>query len=205
MSLLNLLLKKKCNQCDNYNCRSSLNCEKCGYTFEKSSFSKFFNYFGKKSKEQNKEEIEEEIEEEVQKPLLIENIYESNNLINDFIKLAIKDVDVLEKENYYENEFILDSTESTNDSSQETEEEIDFNVEDYVVNDYEQDLETAINLSLASKKKNTCIICCDNKINVAFIPCGHFVCCHECANKCKKKCPICRKKFKSLQKIYTMV
>ena len=81
-------------------------------------------------------------------------------------------------------------------------EEIDYNIDDFVVDDYEKDLEKAIKLSLQNTKN--CIICFDNKINAVFVPCGHLCCCYSCAAKCKKKCPICRKKNKLIQKIYSI-
>lgn len=106
--------------------------------------------------------------------------------------------DYLDKINSrYNDEFIL------SDSDDEYE-EVKFKTDDYILSDYEKDLETAINLSMKKKIDNQCIICCDNNINVAFIPCGHFACCLYCAKKCKNQCPICRKNYKSLQKIYTI-
>lgn len=43
--------------------------------------------------------------------------------------------------------------------------------------------------------ESECIICCDNKKNVVFGPCGHFMSCNDCAqtiNNQKGKCPMCR-------------
>ena len=88
-----------------------------------------------------------------------------------------------------------------------SEEELSYDHEEFVLHNYEKDLEIAINLSLQYKKNNDdehCIICFDKKITTAFIPCGHLCCCYECAKKCKKKCPMCRKSNKSIQKIYTI-
>ena len=89
------------------------------------------------------------------------------------------------------------------DSEYETDSEEDvlpYDINDYIVNNYEKDLEMAINLSL--KNKEFCVICFDKSINAVFIPCGHYCCCYKCAKKCAKKCPICRKKIKLVQKIY---
>ena len=44
------------------------------------------------------------------------------------------------------------------------------------------------------KEARTCKVCMDNEVNTVFLPCGHFVCCAECAKQCAKqlqKCPIC--------------
>lgn len=38
-----------------------------------------------------------------------------------------------------------------------------------------------------------CNICYTNKINCAFIPCGHAFCCFDCSISCKNVCPVCRK------------
>ena len=39
-----------------------------------------------------------------------------------------------------------------------------------------------------------CILCLDRALTAAFIPCGHCVCCHECASTmASNRCPICRK------------
>lgn len=37
----------------------------------------------------------------------------------------------------------------------------------------------------------TCHICCDREIECAFVPCGHQLCCKDCASRCSK-CPLCR-------------
>ncbi|CAN0266631.1 unnamed protein product [Ectocarpus sp. 13 AM-2016] len=34
-------------------------------------------------------------------------------------------------------------------------------------------------------------VCFDNEINCAFIPCGHYCCCVECASR-SHECPVCR-------------
>ena len=47
-----------------------------------------------------------------------------------------------------------------------------------------------------------CSVCLLNDQNTAFVPCGHLCCCHECATKCNKVCPICRRQSYFIQKIY---
>lgn len=37
----------------------------------------------------------------------------------------------------------------------------------------------------------TCHICCDREIECAFVPCGHQLCCKDCASRCTT-CPLCR-------------
>ncbi|XP_077982701.1 E3 ubiquitin-protein ligase MYLIP-like [Glandiceps talaboti] len=46
-----------------------------------------------------------------------------------------------------------------------------------------------------------CKICMDKKMNTAFCPCGHMVCCRKCASQCTE-CPVCRSEIKWLQTIY---
>jgi len=62
-----------------------------------------------------------------------------------------------------------------------------------------------------SKPKNSnsetkeCIVCLDQSIGKAFMPCGHAVCCIDCAeilNTMKNKCPMCRGLIKSTVRIY---
>ena len=44
------------------------------------------------------------------------------------------------------------------------------------------------------KKRDTCVICLDQKINITFIPCGHRKTCKQCSEKMGNDsiCPICR-------------
>ena len=42
-------------------------------------------------------------------------------------------------------------------------------------------------------RDNKCILCLDRALTAAFIPCGHCVCCYECASKMESnRCPMCR-------------
>jgi len=95
---------------------------------------------------------------------------------------------------------------SEESSSEESSSEESSNPENnkYVLKNYEKDLELAINLSLIENEDNLCIICCDKKRDIAFIPCGHYICCNKCSNKCNENCPICRKKIIKKQKIFTL-
>merc|ERR1712136_430972 len=42
----------------------------------------------------------------------------------------------------------------------------------------------------------TCQVCFDQPLEVAFVPCGHQVCCKDCAKRCSS-CPICRQDITS--------
>lgn len=53
-----------------------------------------------------------------------------------------------------------------------------------------------------------CVICLNNRRNTAFNPCGHYLCCNECASElfnkytfAKPGCPICRKECQNFVKI----
>ncbi|XP_070575270.1 E3 ubiquitin-protein ligase MYLIP-like [Ptychodera flava] len=47
----------------------------------------------------------------------------------------------------------------------------------------------------------TCKICMDARMNTAFCPCGHMVCCRQCASQCSE-CPVCRTEIRWLQTIF---
>jgi hypothetical protein len=48
-----------------------------------------------------------------------------------------------------------------------------------------------------------CVVCFENEALVALVPCGHRKICIDCAERCDRKCPICRKRFHTvLSKIY---
>ena len=64
-------------------------------------------------------------------------------------------------------------------------------VEDRYDEDYDYKLKKSI-------KEDECVICCDNKANILYIECLHFVVCDGCDKKGKfSKCPLCRKKIKN--------
>lgn len=46
-----------------------------------------------------------------------------------------------------------------------------------------------------------CRICFLNEYNTVFLPCGHILACAKCAAT-QKDCPLCRKKFKSIHRIF---
>ena len=64
-------------------------------------------------------------------------------------------------------------------------------VEDRYDEDYDYKLKKSI-------KEDECVICCDNKANILYTECLHFVVCDGCDKKGKfSKCPLCRKKIKN--------
>ena len=63
--------------------------------------------------------------------------------------------------------------------------------EDYYDEDYNYKLKKSI-------KKDECVICFNNKANVLYTECLHFVVCDGCDKNGKfYKCPLCRKKIKN--------
>jgi len=55
------------------------------------------------------------------------------------------------------------------------------------------------------EEKVKCAICLHNKRSYIFIPCGHLCLCKECKNEYIKKfdkCPICKKLFDNIYKVY---
>ena len=66
-------------------------------------------------------------------------------------------------------------------------------IPDYDSNDEDYDYKLK-----KSIKEDECIICCDNKANILYTECLHFVVCDGCDKKGKFfKCPLCRKKIKN--------
>ncbi|XP_059082806.1 baculoviral IAP repeat-containing protein 7-A-like [Tigriopus californicus] len=51
------------------------------------------------------------------------------------------------------------------------------------------------------KEQRTCKICMDNEIGVVFLPCGHLICCVQCA-PALKDCPLCRQSIVGTVKTY---
>ncbi|AIZ48674.1 iap-3 [Agrotis segetum nucleopolyhedrovirus B] len=49
--------------------------------------------------------------------------------------------------------------------------------------------------------KLLCKICYEDTRNVCFMPCGHVVCCRNCSMSVDR-CPLCRDKFKNIQKLF---
>ena len=55
--------------------------------------------------------------------------------------------------------------------------------------------------NLESEMKK-CVICLDEHLSVALIPCGHMIACKKCAKKLPHVCPICRGAITDTLKIY---
>ena len=51
------------------------------------------------------------------------------------------------------------------------------------------------------REQRTCRICMDNESGVLFLPCGHLICCTQCA-PALKDCPLCRKPIHGTVKAY---
>uniref|UniRef100_A0A8B9JX88 Myosin regulatory light chain interacting protein b n=1 Tax=Astyanax mexicanus TaxID=7994 RepID=A0A8B9JX88_ASTMX len=47
----------------------------------------------------------------------------------------------------------------------------------------------------------TCVLCCDAEIDCALCPCGHVICCQNCANQLQH-CPMCRLEVNRIQHVY---
>ena len=48
--------------------------------------------------------------------------------------------------------------------------------------------------------EDECLICCDSKRDLLFMPCRHLVCCSECGSR-MKKCLVCRELIVSKIKV----
>ncbi|XP_063041584.1 E3 ubiquitin-protein ligase MYLIP-A-like [Engraulis encrasicolus] len=51
------------------------------------------------------------------------------------------------------------------------------------------------------KEALLCMLCCERQIDAAFCPCGHIVCCQDCAARLEL-CPVCRSEVEHIQHVY---
>ncbi|KAJ8354346.1 hypothetical protein SKAU_G00219130 [Synaphobranchus kaupii] len=51
------------------------------------------------------------------------------------------------------------------------------------------------------KEALLCMLCCEEQIDSAFCPCGHMVCCQNCAAQLQS-CPVCRSEIDHIQHVY---
>lgn len=61
-----------------------------------------------------------------------------------------------------------------------------------------EELEETVDSPLDDK---VCQVCMDAEVSVAFCPCGHIVCCNDCANLCRE-CPLCRTQITYAQRVF---
>ena len=55
--------------------------------------------------------------------------------------------------------------------------------------------------TLEAEKASNCVVCHERAREVAFDPCGHFVCCSECGLRVST-CPLCRGAIEKKLRIY---
>ena len=193
--LKNILTLKKCYLCNN-TCflqgkKEYITCPSCKMNISASLCSNIDNF---------KDNVLSNLKDKEEKLTYVkkDQIEKTDNFTN--IDLIYK-ISTIELGNNVLIPPVEEDTDSGYDSDCDTsDEEAKYNIDDYVVKSYEKDLEMAINMSL--KDQEFCIICYDKPINTVFVPCGHMSCCYKCGKKCESKCPICRKKIKTVQKIY---
>lgn len=58
-----------------------------------------------------------------------------------------------------------------------------------------------LNKSKELDPEKECCICIIKERSIAFVPCGHAVCCSDCGPKLKD-CPVCRKKIKTRLQLF---
>ena len=93
------------------------------------------------------------------------------------------------------NQVLTQTTDDTNEQptvAEGTSQELPAYLEgfDLVLKEYEE-----------QKERLTCRICTENPVAVAFLPCGHLVCCLDCA-PAMRKCPICHELVKGTIKTF---
>jgi hypothetical protein len=60
--------------------------------------------------------------------------------------------------------------------------------------------------TLAKEGEATCVVCMQNKPNVAIMPCSHLHCCSDCiptVQSTSNKCPTCRQNISSVIGVFT--
>nr|ASC55649.1 thread [Delia radicum] len=65
----------------------------------------------------------------------------------------------------------------------------------------EQNKPSSSSFSSVIPEEKLCKICYANEYNTAFLPCGHVVACAKCASSVTK-CPLCRKPFADVMRVY---
>ena len=53
----------------------------------------------------------------------------------------------------------------------------------------------------AGGDRTLCKICLDREVAVTFLPCGHLVCCSQCAQHIEQ-CPVCRQVVRASIRTY---
>ncbi|AHH82643.1 IAP-2 [Buzura suppressaria nucleopolyhedrovirus] len=53
-----------------------------------------------------------------------------------------------------------------------------------------------------SDENKMCVVCFEKERTICFLPCGHVCVCELCADKCKKKCCLCRELIKNKIKVF---
>ena len=71
----------------------------------------------------------------------------------------------------------------------------------------ERELELYKDEAMAKEPDNKCCVCLGDVRQVALEPCGHLCLCTDCAKiisrQQEKNCPICRRKIRKFQNIYS--
>lgn len=73
-----------------------------------------------------------------------------------------------------------------------------------ITNEEIEPLDSLLEENQRLKENRMCKICLDKKSDVLFLPCGHMVCCPQCA-PALVKCPVCRKQINGHVKTFFAV
>ncbi|XP_062571408.1 baculoviral IAP repeat-containing protein 7-like [Saccostrea cucullata] len=50
------------------------------------------------------------------------------------------------------------------------------------------------------RERTMCILCCEERVSIVFLPCGHLVSCAQCS-PALKNCPVCRESIKGTVRV----
>mmetsp|Transcript_151244 Transcript_151244/g.262108 ORF Transcript_151244/g.262108 Transcript_151244/m.262108 type:complete len:556 (-) Transcript_151244:51-1718(-) len=71
----------------------------------------------------------------------------------------------------------------------------DVRIKERTLADVTNELQANVSILQEATKRMLCVVCLDAEIGSVFLPCGHVVCCTNCADTCDA-CPCCRQAIK---------
>lgn len=63
------------------------------------------------------------------------------------------------------------------------------------------DMKDLVQKNSEMKERTMCILCCEERVSIVFLPCGHLVSCAQCS-PALKNCPVCRESIKGTVRVF---
>lgn len=64
-----------------------------------------------------------------------------------------------------------------------------------------EDMKDLVQKNSEMKERTMCILCCEERVSIVFLPCGHLVSCAQCS-PALKNCPVCRESIKGTVRVF---